>query len=96
MVLRLCLRQFSSVHDNKQHHNECVLLRQQRVSVACTDCVWVGLHRSHLLLPPSLSPTTTTTKTTQKVHGYSRVVMVGDGATDLEARTPDAANIFIG
>jgi soluble P-type ATPase len=32
----------------------------------------------------------------QKQHGYSRVVMVGDGATDLEARAPDAAAIFIG
>lgn len=32
----------------------------------------------------------------QKKYGYNRVVMVGDGATDLEARTPDAANIFIG
>jgi phosphoserine phosphatase len=32
----------------------------------------------------------------QKKHGYSRVAMVGDGATDLEARLPDAANIFIG
>lgn len=32
----------------------------------------------------------------QKKYGYSRVAMVGDGATDLEARLPDAANIFIG
>jgi phosphoserine phosphatase len=32
----------------------------------------------------------------QKKHGYRRVAMVGDGATDLEARLPDAANIFIG
>lgn len=32
----------------------------------------------------------------QKTHGYSSIVMVGDGATDLEARQPDAAGIFIG
>ena len=32
----------------------------------------------------------------QKKYGYERIVMVGDGATDLEARTPDAASIFIG
>lgn len=29
-------------------------------------------------------------------HGYKRIVMVGDGATDLEARAPDAAAAFIG
>eukprot|EP00879_Flechtneria_rotunda_P017585 GHRR01018435.1.p1 GENE.GHRR01018435.1~~GHRR01018435.1.p1 ORF type:complete len:205 (+),score=69.83 GHRR01018435.1:435-1049(+) len=29
-------------------------------------------------------------------YGYQRIVMVGDGATDLEARQPDAASIFIG
>uniref|UniRef100_A0A383WPI7 phosphoserine phosphatase n=1 Tax=Tetradesmus obliquus TaxID=3088 RepID=A0A383WPI7_TETOB len=28
--------------------------------------------------------------------GYQRIVAVGDGATDMEARQPDAANIFIG
>jgi hypothetical protein len=32
----------------------------------------------------------------QQKYGYSRVAMVGDGATDLEARLPDAANIFVG
>lgn len=32
----------------------------------------------------------------QARYGYERIVMVGDGATDLEARQPDAANIFIG
>ncbi|KAF6261422.1 HAD-like domain-containing protein [Scenedesmus sp. NREL 46B-D3] len=29
-------------------------------------------------------------------YSYKRIVMVGDGATDMEARQPDAANIFIG
>ncbi|KAF8065537.1 hypothetical protein HT031_003138 [Scenedesmus sp. PABB004] len=29
-------------------------------------------------------------------YGYERIAMVGDGATDMEARQPDAANIFIG
>lgn len=32
----------------------------------------------------------------QRKFGYRSIVMVGDGATDLEARTPDAAGIFIG
>jgi phosphoserine phosphatase len=32
----------------------------------------------------------------QAKYGYETIVMVGDGATDLEARQPDAANIFIG
>lgn len=32
----------------------------------------------------------------QSKYGYKRVVMVGDGATDLEARQPEAADIFIG
>jgi phosphoserine phosphatase len=29
-------------------------------------------------------------------HGYSPVFMVGDGATDLEARAPGGADAFIG
>lgn len=29
-------------------------------------------------------------------HGYSTIVMVGDGATDLEARQPGGADLFIG
>lgn len=29
-------------------------------------------------------------------HNYTNVVMIGDGVTDLEARQPDAADIFIG
>lgn len=29
-------------------------------------------------------------------YGYKRIVAVGDGATDAEARQPDAANAFIG
>jgi phosphoserine phosphatase len=32
----------------------------------------------------------------QEKHGFSRLVMVGDGATDLEARQPGGADIFIG
>lgn len=32
----------------------------------------------------------------QRKFGYERIVMVGDGATDLEARQPDAAGLFIG
>jgi hypothetical protein len=32
----------------------------------------------------------------QSKYGYKRIVAVGDGATDMEARQPDAANIFIG
>lgn len=32
----------------------------------------------------------------QAKFGYQRIVAVGDGATDMEARQPDAANIFIG
>ena len=33
---------------------------------------------------------------TQKSFGYTTVVMVGDGATDLEARLEGAAELFIG
>jgi soluble P-type ATPase len=32
----------------------------------------------------------------QSKYSYNRIAMVGDGATDMEARQPDAANIFIG
>eukprot|EP00271_Cylindrocystis_brebissonii_P005280 TRINITY_DN1724_c1_g1_i1.p1 TRINITY_DN1724_c1_g1~~TRINITY_DN1724_c1_g1_i1.p1 ORF type:complete len:327 (-),score=54.15 TRINITY_DN1724_c1_g1_i1:652-1632(-) len=32
----------------------------------------------------------------KKEHGYSNLVMVGDGATDLEARSPGGADLFIG
>ena len=32
----------------------------------------------------------------QKRHGYKKMVMIGDGATDLEARQPGGADIFIG
>ncbi|RVW85624.1 Phosphoserine phosphatase, chloroplastic [Vitis vinifera] len=31
----------------------------------------------------------------RKVHGYKRLVMIGDGATDLEARKPGGADLFI-
>ncbi|KAJ0890139.1 putative phosphoserine phosphatase [Helianthus annuus] len=31
----------------------------------------------------------------RKVHGYKTVVMIGDGATDLEARRPGCADLFI-
>ncbi|KAJ9163527.1 hypothetical protein P3X46_023185 [Hevea brasiliensis] len=31
----------------------------------------------------------------RKVHGYKALVMIGDGATDLEARKPGGANLFI-
>lgn len=31
----------------------------------------------------------------RKVHGYNSLVMIGDGATDLEARIPGGADIFI-
>ena len=32
----------------------------------------------------------------QAQHGYSPMVMVGDGATDAEARQPGGADLFIG
>ena len=32
----------------------------------------------------------------QEKHGYRSLVMVGDGATDLEARQPGGAEVFIG
>ena len=32
----------------------------------------------------------------QKKFGYEKIVMVGDGATDAEARRPGGADIFIG
>lgn len=32
----------------------------------------------------------------QEKYGYNSLVMVGDGATDLEARQPGGAEIFIG
>jgi phosphoserine phosphatase len=32
----------------------------------------------------------------QEKYGYAPMVMVGDGATDLEARKPGGADIFIG
>lgn len=32
----------------------------------------------------------------QKKYGYTVMVMVGDGATDLEARREGGADIFIG
>ncbi|GLU12487.1 hypothetical protein SLE2022_291640 [Rubroshorea leprosula] len=31
----------------------------------------------------------------QKVHGYKALVMIGDGATDLEARKPGGADIYV-
>jgi hypothetical protein len=31
-----------------------------------------------------------------QTHGYQTVVMVGDGITDYEARTPGGADAFIG
>ncbi|PKA63908.1 Phosphoserine phosphatase, chloroplastic [Apostasia shenzhenica] len=31
----------------------------------------------------------------RKVHGYKSLVMIGDGATDLEARRPGGADLFI-
>lgn len=31
----------------------------------------------------------------RKVHGYKALVMIGDGATDLEARQPGGADLFI-
>ncbi|CAK7323400.1 unnamed protein product [Dovyalis caffra] len=31
----------------------------------------------------------------RKVHGYKTLVMIGDGATDLEARKPGGADLFI-
>lgn len=31
----------------------------------------------------------------KQVHGYQRLVMMGDGATDLEARQPGGADIFV-
>lgn len=31
----------------------------------------------------------------RKTHGYKTVVMIGDGATDLEARKPGCADLFI-
>lgn len=32
----------------------------------------------------------------KKEHGYTKLVMVGDGATDLEARRPGGADMFVG
>ena len=32
----------------------------------------------------------------QTKHGLSSMVMIGDGATDLEARQPGGADLFIG
>jgi hypothetical protein len=32
----------------------------------------------------------------QAKHGLSSMVMIGDGATDLEARQPGGADLFIG
>lgn len=32
----------------------------------------------------------------QEKHGLSSLVMIGDGATDLEARQPGGADLFIG
>ena len=32
----------------------------------------------------------------QEKYGFNRLVMVGDGATDLEAKSPGGADIFIG
>lgn len=31
----------------------------------------------------------------RKVHGYKSLIMIGDGATDLEARKPGGADLFI-
>ncbi|XP_020579689.1 phosphoserine phosphatase, chloroplastic [Phalaenopsis equestris] len=31
----------------------------------------------------------------RKVHGYKSLIMIGDGATDLEARMPGGADLFI-
>lgn len=37
----------------------------------------------------------TAVQQTRKIHGYKSLVMIGDGATDLEARKPDGADLFI-
>lgn len=37
-----------------------------------------------------------TPKHMQEKYGYKTLVMVGDGATDLEARQPGGAEMFIG
>ena len=34
-------------------------------------------------------------KALRAAHGYKHVVMVGDGATDMEARQPGGADIFV-
>jgi hypothetical protein len=46
----------------------------------------------HLALPMNIS----TPYNLQDKYGYEDVVMVGDGATDLEARLEGAASLFIG
>ena len=47
---------------------------------SCIDC-YIPLHFSH-------SP--------QEKWGYEHVIMVGDGATDMEARLEGVASLFIG
>ncbi|KAL6995074.1 phosphoserine phosphatase [Sarracenia purpurea var. burkii] len=38
---------------------------------------------------------TTAVQQIRKVHGYKSLVMIGDGATDLEARKPGGADLFV-
>ena len=54
------------------------------------------------LVPPlaargaCMTSSVSATFSVQEQFGFSRLVMVGDGATDLEARQPGGADIFIG
>ena len=51
---------------------------------------------SHLMWCACMTLEGTCSFHVQEKHGFKYLVMVGDGATDLEARQPGGADIFIG
>ncbi len=77
-----------------------VKLGVARDDLYCNDPVWrgeaiVGVDRDNPLA--AAHGKAAVARAVRKRHGAAaRIVMIGDGATDLEARAPDAADIMIG
>lgn len=65
-----------------------MLSRELSHTAGCLrDIYFCRLPEGHLFLNPALL---------QAEHNHSPLVMVGDGATDLEARQSGGADLFIG
>ena len=59
---------------------------------------WANRLPAHLVHPGHLATTECpqVLGLVQAQHGFKELVAIGDGATDLEARQPGGADIFIG